>query len=128
MRAGRRRMRRVLVVDDDPEILEVASAILREYEYVVETAVNGAEALERVKHARFDAVVLDLTMPVMDGATFLTACRATPAFKRLPIVVASAMHDAETRVMALGADAFLAKPFRVQSLRAVLQRLENAAA
>lgn len=106
----------VLVVDDDPDILEAISDILEVEQYRVVKARNGLEALERVEAERPDAILLDLMMPVMDGATFAQALKQRPA-RDVPIVVISADGNPQ-RAAAVGARAFLAKPFDIDTLLA----------
>jgi two-component system chemotaxis response regulator CheY len=106
----------VLVVDDDPDILEAITDILEVEDYRVAKARNGVEALERVEAERPDAILLDLMMPVMDGATFAHALQQRPA-RDVPIVVISADGNPQ-RAAAVGARAYLAKPFDIDTLLA----------
>ena len=119
-------MKRILVVDDDDEFASVLAFALQQREYIVELAANGSDALQRVRRARFDVVVLDWTMPVMDGAAFLLACRREAAANSLPVVVVSAAPEAATHGLRLGAAAVLPKPFRFDELEQVLARLIRA--
>jgi CheY-like chemotaxis protein len=106
----------VLVVDDDPDILEAICDILEVEDYRVAKARNGLEALERVDAERPDAILLDLMMPVMDGVTFAQALRDRPA-RDVPIVVISADGNPQ-RAASVGARAYLAKPFDIDTLLA----------
>jgi CheY-like chemotaxis protein len=106
----------VLVVDDDPDILEAICDILEVEDYRVAKARNGLEALERIDAERPDAILLDLMMPVMDGVTFAQALRQRPA-RDVPIVVISADGNPQ-RAASVGARAYLAKPFDIDTLLA----------
>jgi CheY-like chemotaxis protein len=107
----------VLVVDDDPDILEAICDILEGERYRVERARNGAEALERLTREWPTLILLDLMMPVMDGLAFAQALRLRGPDAAIPIVVISA--DGDPRKAALvGARGFLAKPFDVDALLA----------
>ncbi len=106
----------VLVVDDDPDILEAICDILEVEDYRVAKARNGLEALEQVDAERPDAILLDLMMPVMDGVTFAQALRQRPA-RDVPIVVISADGNPQ-RAASVGARAYLAKPFDIDTLLA----------
>jgi CheY-like chemotaxis protein len=106
----------VLVVDDDPDILEAICDILEVEHYRVARARNGAEALERVAEERPDAILLDLMMPVMDGVTFAQHLRGRPGGD-VPIVVISADGNPQ-RAASVGARAYLAKPFDIETLLA----------
>jgi CheY-like chemotaxis protein len=88
--AAGRRVRRVLVVDDDPAVREQLSSILGERGYRVETASGGAEGLALIRQHRPDAVILDLMMPDVDGFTVLERLRADPATLDLPVIVLTA--------------------------------------
>jgi DNA-binding response OmpR family regulator len=112
----------ILVVDDDPDIAESLAMILEDEGFEVTIAANGIEALRAVETTPPEAIVLDMLMPIMDGAQFAAelALRYTP---RPPIVVVSATHDVRDRADAIGAEEFLMKPFDVRSLCATLARL-----
>jgi CheY-like chemotaxis protein len=103
----------VLVVDDDPDILEAVSDILEGEGYRVARARHGVEALDRVEAERPDLVLLDLVMPVMDGAGFVRALRERG--DDIPTVVISAEGGAG-RARAVGVQGFLAKPFDIDAL------------
>jgi CheY-like chemotaxis protein len=110
----------ILVVDDDPAIRDVVADILEISDYAVQTASNGVEALDKVRQNQPVAVLLDLMMPVMNGWEFLRACRREPPCAHVPIVVMSAARDASKDADALGAQAFLPKPFEVETVLSVL--------
>jgi CheY-like chemotaxis protein len=106
----------VLVVDDDPDILEAICEILAMEGYRVAQARHGAEALARVAAERPDLILLDLMMPVMDGVAFAEALR-TRHPGGIPTLVISADANPE-RAGGLQARAFLAKPFDLETLLA----------
>jgi CheY-like chemotaxis protein len=114
----------VLVVDDDPDILEAICDILEVEDYRVAKARNGLEALEQIDVERPDAILLDLMMPVMDGVTFAQALRARPAGD-VPIVVISADGNPQ-RAASVGARAYLAKPFDIDTLLAHVGAITRA--
>jgi CheY-like chemotaxis protein len=107
----------VLVVDDDPDILEAICDILEAEGYDVARARHGEEALARVEARRPDVILLDLMMPVMDGVAFSQALRLRPAVRDVPIVVISADGNPQ-RAAAVGATGYLAKPFDIEALLA----------
>lgn len=111
---------RILVVDDDPAIVEVLRRFLNHEGYTVVTANNGIEALERVHEDHPDLVLLDVTMPKMDG---FTTCRRLKEDERtalIPITMLTGLDDLDhrTRGIEAGADDFLTKPFDQTTLRA----------
>ncbi len=112
----------VLVVDDDPGIRTFMSIALRMEGFVVDTAADGAEALDKARRSTPDAIVLDMMMPKMDGRAFIDAWRAEPANRQAPVVVMSA-GSAPIGVDESGVQAFLAKPFDLDTLLGKLDSL-----
>jgi CheY-like chemotaxis protein len=115
---------RILVVEDDAAIRQTVAELLQEEGYEVECAVNGADALARLERSDVPALILlDLTMPVMDGWSFRETQRRDPRLARIPTVVVTA-SQADPRVAAgLAPDAFLAKPFDLDRLMDTVHRL-----
>jgi CheY-like chemotaxis protein len=105
----------VLVVDDDPDILEAICDVLGGERYRVARAQNGREALDRVDAERPDVILLDLMMPVMDGVAFAKALRERPAARDVPILVISADGNPQ-RATSVDASGYLAKPFDIDVL------------
>ena len=107
----------VLVIDDDREIRRVLRASLTSRGYVVETAEGGREGVERLRREPPDVVLVDLTMPDLDGVEVIRQVRR---WSRVPIIVLSVCDDEHQKVRALdtGADDYLTKPFGVEELLA----------
>jgi CheY-like chemotaxis protein len=117
----------ILVVDDDPAIRDVVADILESSDYAVQRAVDGADALAKIRQDQPAAVLLDLMLPLMDGWDFLRSCREDPPCARVPIVVMSAARDARAVADELGARAFLAKPFELDTMLSVVERVAQPA-
>ena len=83
-------MQHALVVDDDDHIREFISIALREEDYAVETAADGAEALDKVRQDPPSVLLLDLMMPIMDGWSFMENCRRDALCDQVPVVIMSA--------------------------------------
>jgi CheY-like chemotaxis protein len=115
----------VLVVDDDPDILEAICDILEGEGYRVARARHGEEALTRAEHERPDVILLDLMMPVMDGVAFSRAMRDRPALCDVPVVVISADGNPQ-RAAVVGAVGYLAKPFDIDALLSQVAGLTRA--
>jgi DNA-binding response OmpR family regulator len=117
---------KILVVDDDVDLLGQLKNVLLANQYIIETASDGGEALDKVFDATFDLIVLDIMMPNVDGWTVLKEMRK--ALIETPVVVLTAKGDVDDRVkgLDLGADDYLAKPFSTDELlarvRALLRR------
>jgi CheY-like chemotaxis protein len=116
-------VRSILVVDDDPAIRDVVADILELSNYRVTTASNGAEALDQIRAQPPAAVLLDLMMPVMDGWEFIERCRRRPPCARLPVAIMSAAHNAASAASELGVQGYLTKPFELETVLAVVDRL-----
>ncbi len=116
----------VLVVDDEPNILELLSAALRLSGFVVHAADCGAEALATARRVRPDIVVLDVMLPDCDGFSLARSLRAT--HERLPVLFLTARDAVEDRIAGLtaGGDDYVTKPFSLEEvvlrLRAILRR------
>jgi CheY-like chemotaxis protein len=117
------RRARVLLVDDDPEILEATGSVLREWGYVVDEARDGATALSLARGSRPDLMLIDLMMPVMDGWTLIRRLREENIADHVPLVVFSADRDAREKAKTLQAQAALRKPFELEELQNVVERL-----
>ncbi len=109
----------VLVVDDEPQVRGFLALVLEDEGYRVETATNGREALAKARDHAPDVILLDLAMPVLDGAGFLRECRADPAFGAVPVLLMSA-GDMPVHAEALGAQGLLVKPFDFDAALAML--------
>jgi DNA-binding response OmpR family regulator len=121
----------ILVVDDEPNILEVVSAYLRRELYNVVTASDGEAALKQYAEASPDLIVLDVMLPRLDG---LEVCRRVRATSNTPIIMLTARSDETDKLVGLGigADDYLTKPFSprelVARIKAVLRRSTSVAA
>lgn len=116
---------RILVVDDEESIRVALAFLLERAGHRVEVAPTGEEALRRLEGEVFDLLVLDLRLPGMDGFALLERARG---FKVPPKVLVLSARDREAdraKALALGAQAFLGKPFRVEDLLAQVGLLDR---
>jgi len=106
---------RILVVDDEPSILDLVSMYLGREGFRVETAADGAQALQRVQTQPPALLVLDLMLPEVDG---FEVCRRVRAASTLPILMLTARDDDVDKIVGLelGADDYLTKPFNPREL------------
>ncbi len=104
---------RILIVEDEPNIVESLSFILGRAGFDVDTVANGVEALDRLRRQSFSALVLDIMLPGMNGLDMLKTIRADQALTILPVMVLTAKGQASDRraAEAIGADIFVTKPF-----------------
>ena len=129
--------KRILIIDDDPDILASVSALLEQENYVTDTAANGEQGLEKAREQAPDLVILDLFMPRKSGMKFLNEARGDEALKSIPIVILSGAsgvtgvdmkaytEDRELRKrkakvfgpdMNIGPEAFIEKPYEPDEL------------
>ena len=122
MAAERSVERMVLVVDDDPDILQTLALCLSSEGYRVTTASNGQEALDMLDQERPSCVLLDLMMPVMDGWQFVAELEKR-GWRKSPLLILSADRAVQGHASKLRAEAFLAKPFDLDELLGKVQQL-----
>ncbi|TLF52888.1 response regulator [Halomonas urmiana] len=111
-------MAKVLVVDDEPNIVLSLEFLMQQAGFEVDTAEDGESALARIAEAAPDLLLLDISLPGISGFDVLERLRADPAHARLPIVMLTA-HGREVereKGLALGADDYVTKPFSTQAL------------
>jgi CheY-like chemotaxis protein len=115
----------ILIVDDEFGILEVLESILRDAGYEVITAINGREALVRLSESKPNLVVTDFMMPLLDGAGILQYMRADDGFRKIPVILASALSEKTISEQCSGYDVFLRKPYKTERLIKEISRLLN---
>ncbi len=109
---------RVLVVDDDREILDMTALLLRGADYEVELARSGEEAVFQVQESRPDLVLLDINMPGMDGWTVLRLLKEDERSRTVPVIMFSVNFELREKLHALqlGAADYVTKPFDTETL------------
>ncbi|HVP31135.1 MAG TPA: response regulator [Myxococcota bacterium] len=123
---------RILVVDDEPDLLELVRFNLTQAGFAVDTATAGREALEKIRRSPPDLVVLDLMLPDLSGNDIARQIRSDPPLAELPILMLTAKSEEVDRVVGfeLGADDYVTKPFSPRELilrvKAVLRRRSAA--
>ncbi len=125
--------KKILLVDDEPDILDFLSYNLKKEGYEVFTAENGAMALPIVAQVRPDAIVLDVMMPLMDGIETCKQIRKNPDYQDIMILFLTAREEDYTQIAALevGGDDYITKPARpsvlVSRIKALLRRVDKGA-
>jgi len=116
---------RVLLVDDEEDIIEVIQDRLEAYGFTVVTAGTGVEALKTLSMERFDGVFLDVKMPEMGGIEALEEIRKKD--RKIPIIIITSSSTRESAIEALakGANDFVLKPFEWQELKGKIEKVYN---
>ena len=109
---------KVLIVDDEPNNVDFLEQALEDSGYQLITATNGQEALAKIQSEQPDLVLLDLSMPIMDGFAVLEQVKADSMLRDIPIIIISAEHDSKSVVKGIkqGAEDYLTKPVNVSLL------------
>ena len=118
---------KVLLVDDEEDILEVIQDRLQAYGFSVVTATTGLEALNKLLQEKFDGIFLDVKMPEMSGIQALEEIRKTD--KKIPIIIitSSSTRDAAIEAIAKGANEYVLKPFEWEELKAKIEKVYRIA-
>lgn len=113
---------RILIVEDEPDLLSAVAQSLREEGYAVDESTDGETGLYKAKSSDYDAIILDLMIPRLDGLTLLQRLRSA---KKTPVLILTARDTTADRVKGLdnGADDYLTKPFELAELLARLRAL-----
>ena len=113
----------VLVVDDEPKVVQTLQDRLEMNDYIVHTAYDGIEALGKAVKFKPDVILLDIMMPEMDGLEMLEALRANPGCEDISVIMLTARNHAEDveRARACGIEDYIVKPFELRSL---LEKIE----
>lgn len=117
--------KRILLVEDEKNIILGVRTCLDAVGYNVEVAENGAIALEAIQKRKPDLILLDLVMPKFDGFEVLDSLKSNPETKDIPVIVLTARAGEEDRqrAMELGAESYMTKPFRPQELWDIMKKL-----
>jgi CheY-like chemotaxis protein len=116
---------KVLVADDEEDVVEVIQDRLEAYGFTVVTAGTGREALRRLSSEKFDGLFLDVKMPEMGGIEVLEAIRKTD--RKIPIIIITSSSSRESAIEAIakGASDYVLKPFEWEELKAKIEKVYN---
>lgn len=109
---------RILVIDDDPALLDIIKRMLTRVGADVAIVETGTAGLETLKHTRFELLILDLMLPDIDGFDILERLRKDSRYDEMPILILSAVVNSDmiSRGLEMGADAYLTKPYLPNTL------------
>lgn len=117
--------KKVLLTDDEPNIVRVVSARLKAHGYEVAEAYDGEEALAKIDTEKPDILLLDIMLPKMDGFEVCSRIRSSEAYRNIPIILFSAKTQEEDKKKGreVKADAYISKPFDPQRLIETIEHL-----
>ncbi len=124
-------MKRILVIEDDPDIVELLRYNLEKEDFQVDAATDGKAGLERVRRGPADLLILDLMLPQLSGIEVCKELRRAPEHESLPIIMLTARGEETDRILGLelGADDYVTKPFSIREMvarvKALLRRSER---
>ncbi len=115
----------ILTVDDSASIRAAVKIALSGAGFNVTEATNGVEGIAKAKAGKFDLIVTDLNMPVMDGLTMIEEIRKSPAHRAIPIILLTTESDAalKNRARAAGATGWLTKPFEYDQIIKIVKKV-----
>jgi two-component system response regulator VicR len=111
--------KKILVVEDDKDIADLVKLVLETEDFVVDTVLDSVDAMERARSYKPDAILLDLTMPGIDGWEVFKMLRKDPELRRVPVAILTAKSEQFDEMVGLhvmNADAYITKPFGKQEL------------
>ncbi len=115
---------RILVIDDEPDVVMIIKTALQAEGYDVASATNGPDGLEEAFETRPDLIILDVMMPIMDGFEVLKMLRQDPKTENTPVIILTARTQDHDVFMGYhyGADMYLTKPFNPRELMTIVER------
>jgi two-component system alkaline phosphatase synthesis response regulator PhoP len=122
---------KILIVDDEPDIIEFINYNLKNKGYLTDSAANGVEAIRKARTFQPDLILLDMMMPEKDGLQTLRELRVMPDFEKTPVIFLTALRDEKSEITGLqtGADDYITKPIKPELLAtrvsAVLRRMKK---
>jgi two-component system, OmpR family, alkaline phosphatase synthesis response regulator PhoP len=120
--------KKILIVDDEPDVLKLTSLRLEKLGFKVLTAANGKDALDTIRKEKPDLAMLDLIMPIMYGSEICKLVKSDENLKHIPIILFTAYSEIMTdeKAKSIGADSYIAKPFDARELFNKVEQLLTA--
>jgi CheY-like chemotaxis protein len=120
-------MARILLLEDNRNMLDAFAEALKHHEHDVATAINGRKGLDIIETGEFlpKIIITDLKMPQVSGEEILRVVKTSPQFQHIAVIVMSGSPIDEQKVLSAGADAFILKPFKHAELEEIIRRLDQ---
>jgi two-component system chemotaxis response regulator CheY len=116
---------KLLTVDDSPSVRKLVEFSLKAKGFRVSSAENGMEALKLMSKEQFDAIILDINMPLMNGLEFLQQIRSEKAYASIPVIMLTTegQDEDKDKAISLGATAYIVKPFKPTQLLSLIEKI-----
>lgn len=117
--------KKIMTVDDSASVRQLVSFTLKQQGYEVSEAVNGSEALKKLKQEKIDMLITDINMPEMDGISLIKMVRDDPSYKFMPIIILTTESQTgkKEEAKAAGATGWIIKPFRPDQLVSAIRKV-----
>jgi len=117
--------KRIMTVDDSASVRQLISFTLKQHGYEVVEAVNGIEALKKLKQEKMDMLITDINMPQIDGISLIKIVREDPLYRLIPILILTTESQIEKKdaAKAVGATGWIVKPFRPDQLVSAIRKV-----
>ena len=117
--------KKMLTVDDSPSVRKLVKFTLKAKGFQVSSASDGEEALDLIKQENFDAIILDINMPRMNGLEFLKHIKANDEYASIPVIMLTTegQDDDKDKAVSLGATAYMVKPFKPTQLLTLIEKI-----
>ncbi|MCH8013026.1 MAG: response regulator [Candidatus Marinimicrobia bacterium] len=119
--------KRILIADDEPDLIEIAVAFLERPEWEIVTTIDGVTTMKMLECNHFDLVILDILMPKPDGLKIARWIRGNEQTKNVPIIILSAISEENTlnKAINIGVNEFITKPFDFETLERTVSKYLN---
>lgn len=117
--------KKILIVDDEISVVKGIEILLKDNKYEAAVAYDGEEALKKIKLEKPDLIILDLTLPKIDGYEICRTLESDAEYKKIPVIMLTAREDVKDMEtgMKIGASAYLTKPFNMEMLLGIVKGL-----
>lgn len=115
-------MKKILIVEDEPDLLQVLSQHLKNNSFQVVEAGDGEEGLQKVQNEKPDLIVLDIKMPKVDGYSFIQEMRAQKEHAKIPVIMLTANSSLNSLFKIEGVEAYFTKPYDIKKLIAAIEQ------
>jgi len=117
--------KRIMIIEDDQDVIDTLLMVLKMNKYEVDVAYDGRQGVQKIKQNKPDLLILDLTMPVMDGWAVMIAVKKDPVYSTIPIMVVTSSKEMQhiEKARKLGVQSYCVKPFEPQKIVKIINRL-----